>query len=102
PRPREPEMLKLRHLDDQIVVVEKPSGLASVRHPSELRWQEERKKLSPTLYDLVPNIIAQREGRRPAARLRIVHRLDKETSGLLVFARTVEAERSLGKQFHAH
>jgi 23S rRNA pseudouridine1911/1915/1917 synthase len=31
-----------------------------------------------------------------------VHRLDKETSGLVVFARTVPAERSLGKQFHAH
>lgn len=28
--------------------------------------------------------------------------LDKETSGLLVFARTVEAERGLGKQFHQH
>jgi 23S rRNA pseudouridine1911/1915/1917 synthase len=31
-----------------------------------------------------------------------VHRLDKETSGLVVFARTKEAERSLGKQFRAH
>ncbi|HZT83735.1 MAG TPA: RluA family pseudouridine synthase, partial [Gemmataceae bacterium] len=35
-------------------------------------------------------------------RLRVVHRLDKETSGLVVFARTVAAERGLGKQFHAH
>jgi 23S rRNA pseudouridine1911/1915/1917 synthase len=34
--------------------------------------------------------------------LRVVHRLDKETSGLVVFARTVAAERGLGKQFHAH
>jgi 23S rRNA pseudouridine1911/1915/1917 synthase len=34
--------------------------------------------------------------------LRIVQRLDKETSGLLVFARTHTAERNLGKQFHAH
>jgi 23S rRNA pseudouridine1911/1915/1917 synthase len=32
----------------------------------------------------------------------VVHRLDKETSGLVVFARTVVAERGLGKQFHAH
>jgi 23S rRNA pseudouridine1911/1915/1917 synthase len=31
-----------------------------------------------------------------------VHRLDKETSGLVVFARTVEAERGLGRQFKAH
>jgi 23S rRNA pseudouridine1911/1915/1917 synthase len=34
--------------------------------------------------------------------LRIVQRLDKETSGLVVFARTVTAERGLGRQFHAH
>src|SRR5262249_51146313 len=35
-------------------------------------------------------------------RLRIVHRIDKETSGLVVFARTPLAERELGRQFHAH
>src|SRR5207253_10521151 len=35
-------------------------------------------------------------------RLRIVHRLDKETSGLVVFARTADAERDLGRQFKAH
>jgi 23S rRNA pseudouridine1911/1915/1917 synthase len=53
----------------------------------------------------VPKIIARREGRvrkGPLPRLRVVHRLDKETSGLVVFARTVAAERDLGKQFHAH
>jgi 23S rRNA pseudouridine1911/1915/1917 synthase len=32
----------------------------------------------------------------------VVQRLDKETSGLVVFARTVEAERGLGRQFKAH
>jgi 23S rRNA pseudouridine1911/1915/1917 synthase len=34
--------------------------------------------------------------------MRAVHRLDKDTSGLVVFARTVEAERHLGRQFRAH
>jgi 23S rRNA pseudouridine1911/1915/1917 synthase len=38
----------------------------------------------------------------PRPRLRVVQRLDKETSGLVVFARTVEAERGLGAQFKAH
>jgi 23S rRNA pseudouridine1911/1915/1917 synthase len=38
----------------------------------------------------------------PRPRLRIVQRLDKETSGLVVFARTVEAERGLGMQFRKH
>src|SRR6202040_38118 len=47
--------------------------------------------------------LARREGRRlPGPRLRVVHRLDQETSGLVVFARTVPAERLLGMQFHAH
>src|SRR5262249_27374264 len=33
---------------------------------------------------------------------RAVHRLDRDTSGLVVFARTPEAEAELGKQFRAH
>ena len=33
---------------------------------------------------------------------RAVHRIDNETSGLVVFARTAEAERRLGGQFRAH
>ena len=37
-----------------------------------------------------------------AGLFRIVQRLDKETSGLIVFARTVVAERALGKQFRDH
>jgi 23S rRNA pseudouridine1911/1915/1917 synthase len=92
-------------LDTHIVVIEKPSGVSTVRHPLERDWPAMRKSLSPTLEEIVPKLIAQQEGRRrkgPLPRLRVVHRLDKETSGLVVFARTVPAERSLGKQFHAH
>jgi 23S rRNA pseudouridine1911/1915/1917 synthase len=59
--------------------------------------------LSPTLEDLVRwRIQAKGHGKGVPARLRIVHRLDKETSGLVVFARSVPAERLLGKQFHDH
>jgi 23S rRNA pseudouridine1911/1915/1917 synthase len=105
PKPRQAETIVLRHLDEHIVVAEKPSGISTVRHPVERDWLERRKSLTPTLEDLVPGLIAAREGRTrkgPLPRLRVVHRLDKETSGLVVFARTVAAERSLGKQFHAH
>jgi 23S rRNA pseudouridine1911/1915/1917 synthase len=103
--PRHRETIVLRHLDEQIVVVEKPSGISTVRHPLEGAWTERRKELSPTLEDLVPGLIARQEGRSgkgPLPRLRVVQRLDKETSGLVVLARTVAAERGLGKQFHAH
>ncbi len=103
PRPPQPESIAIRYVDEHLVVVEKPAGLNSVRHPSELHWKDERKFLSPTLHDLVAKVLAsQRQGRATSSRLRIVHRLDKETSGLLVFARSVAAERGLGKQFHAH
>jgi 23S rRNA pseudouridine1911/1915/1917 synthase len=105
PSPRQHEVIVLRHLDEDVVVVEKPSGINTVRHPAERDWTERRKSLSPTLEDLVPPLIARQEGRSPRGqqpRLRIVQRLDKETSGLVVFARTVAAERGLGRQFHAH
>jgi 23S rRNA pseudouridine1911/1915/1917 synthase len=102
---RQQELLTIRHLDEHVVVVEKPSGVATVRHPAERAWSARRKALHPTLEDLVPALIARAEGRKRKGvlpRLRAVHRLDKETSGLVVFARTVVAESGLGKQFHAH
>lgn len=106
PRPRgaSADTLVVRHLDDHLVVVEKPAGVSSVRHPAELRWPDQRRKLDPTLQDLVQWAIGRRQN-RPAKSLpglRIVQRLDKETSGLLVFARSVPAERDLGLQFRKH
>ena len=95
----------VRSADKDLVVVEKPSGMCTVRHPSEREWPEHRKRLSPTLEDLVPKILRRMEDRPSSdskGRLRVVQRLDKLTSGLLVFARNVTAERGLGRQFHDH
>jgi 23S rRNA pseudouridine1911/1915/1917 synthase len=98
------EGIAVRHLDDDIVVVEKASGVNTVRHPAERDWDDRRRELSPTLEDLTLRAIAEQLGRPKhlLSRLRVVHRLDKDTSGLVVFARSVPAERGLGKQFHAH
>jgi len=98
------EGLVIRHLDEQIVVVAKAAGVNTVRHPAERAWKEARKELSPTLHDITQEVIALRlkRSKHTLPRLRIVHRLDKETSGLVVFARTADAERALGKQFKAH
>jgi 23S rRNA pseudouridine1911/1915/1917 synthase len=104
-KPRHEEIVTIRHLDAHLVVVEKPSGISTVRHPAERHWTARRKALSPTLEDLLPPLIARQEGHRkkgPLPRLRIVQRLDKETSGLVVFARSVAAEVGLGRQFKAH
>ena len=104
PRVAHPERLVVRHLDEHVVVVEKPAGVNTVRHPAELEWSKERRELDPTLEDLTQWAIAKQLD-RPAhelPRLRIVHRLDKETSGLVVFARSALAERELGHQFRRH
>jgi 23S rRNA pseudouridine1911/1915/1917 synthase len=104
PKVAHPERLVLRHLDEHVVVVEKPAGVNTVRHPAELEWSEQRRQLDPTLEDLTQWAIAHRLGRQPKdlVRLRIVHRLDKETSGLVVFGRSGLAEKELGLQFRKH
>jgi 23S rRNA pseudouridine1911/1915/1917 synthase len=100
----QPHGLNIRHLDDDLVVVEKPSGLNTVRHPRELEWSQKRRELVPTLQDVAQSAIALHLNRpvNKLPALRIVHRLDRETSGLLVFARNTLAERHLGQQFKAH
>lgn len=104
PRVAHPQRLVIRYLDEHVVVVEKPAGINTVRHPAELEWSEKRRELDPTLEDLTQWAIAHRLQRpaRELPRLRIVHRLDKETSGLVVFARSPLAERELGRQFRKH
>jgi 23S rRNA pseudouridine1911/1915/1917 synthase len=88
----------LVYLDEYIVVVEKPAGLTTMRHAEETAefGNRARKYLPPTLADLLPALIGEPK------RVLAVHRLDRDTSGLMVFARTKEAEGSLGRQFRAH
>jgi 23S rRNA pseudouridine1911/1915/1917 synthase len=102
PLPRQ-DAIAIRYADDQVVVVEKPAGLTTMRHAEEAAEFGKRGKryLPPTLADLLPLLLNRGQLGRPSP-VRAVHRLDKETSGLVVFARTVEAERHLGKQFRAH
>jgi len=95
------QAIKIRYLDAHILVVDKPAGLTTVRHASEKEEKGRRaqKFLPPTLVDLIPGILAPKDR---VGRHRAVHRLDKETSGLVVLARTAAAETHLGLQFRAH
>lgn len=106
PKPNLIDTIPIRYVDEHLVVVEKPAGISTVRHPAERQWTGKRRELVPTLDDLVLHQLGQspfaRTGKGPGPRLRIVQRLDKETSGLVVFARRVEAERGLGMQFRRH
>jgi 23S rRNA pseudouridine1911/1915/1917 synthase len=98
PAPR-PAGIVVRHQDDQLVVVEKPPGLTTMRHPDEAAefGARARRFLPPTLADLLPPLLSAK-----APRLRAVHRIDKDTSGLVVFALAPRAETHLGRQFREH
>jgi 23S rRNA pseudouridine1911/1915/1917 synthase len=107
PVPRDKDV-RIQYLDAHLVVVEKPAGMTSIRHIEERRWPARRKQLQPTLDEILPRLIAARETKGKQRRkghpppIRAVHRIDRDTSGLMVFARTVKAERGLGLQFRKH
>jgi 23S rRNA pseudouridine1911/1915/1917 synthase len=88
--------------DAHVVVVEKPAGLTTMRHSHEAAEFGERGRrfLPKTLEDMLPPLLPKEKGK--PARVIAVHRLDKETSGVVVFARTPEAARHLGKQMRDH
>lgn len=92
---RPPEIaVAIVHEDGEVVVIDKPEGVSSV--PYEKREQG-------TAMDLLRD--AWRRGGRPhvtSIPLHVVHRIDKETSGLLVFAKSKRAERFLQAQLRAH
>jgi 23S rRNA pseudouridine1911/1915/1917 synthase len=107
PPVRLPEGISLpviRHADAAVIVVDKPAGLTTMRHADETAefGARARRFLPPTLADLLPGLLARRFAGKPYTPIIPVHRLDKETSGLVVFARTPTAARHLGKQFRAH
>lgn len=87
----EPEAIPLDIVfeDDSLIVLNKPAGL--VVHPGSGNW-------SGTLL----NALLHHDGRlRDLPRAGIVHRLDKETSGLMVVARTLTAQTDLVRQLQA-
>jgi 23S rRNA pseudouridine1911/1915/1917 synthase len=81
--------LSVVHEDEHILVIDKPAGL--VVHPGSGNWSGTL--LNALLKHAPPLAQLPRAG--------IVHRLDKETSGLLVVARTLQAQTSLVRQLQA-
>jgi 23S rRNA pseudouridine1911/1915/1917 synthase len=79
--------------DRDLVVVDKPAGMLTVA-------DEEGNK--DTLVEYTRILLRRLDGGGKEAGLGVVHRLDKDTSGVMVFARTAEAKRVLAAQFRAH
>jgi len=85
----QPIALAVVHEDAAIIVVAKPAGL--VVHPGSGNWDG---TLLNALLHHAPQLAA-------LPRAGIVHRLDKDTSGLLVVAKTLEAQTNLVRQLQA-
>ncbi|MEK6262469.1 MAG: RluA family pseudouridine synthase [Planctomycetota bacterium] len=99
--------VKIHFVDAHVVVVEKPSGMMTHRRPEERNWSAARRSHQPSLEEAVIELLVQRAVQHGHSRprgnvVRCVHRLDRDTSGLIVFARTDEAEQSLVDQFRRH
>ncbi len=96
--------LVVRHLDDHLVVVEKPPGILSVRNPEEGGWDEKRKGKQPTLDELLQKRLPRPRSKQAATdwRVRPVHRLDRDTSGLTLYALSAVAESKLIGLFAKH
>jgi 23S rRNA pseudouridine1911/1915/1917 synthase len=132
PKPIDASDIKIAYVDEFLVVVEKPAGVTSVRHFEERNLSQQRRQLQPTLEELVPFALMEHfQVRIPKelpsktkksqatpnhfldqrksldAKLKrfavvAVHRLDRDTSGLMIFARTPSVAQALGKAFKNH
>lgn len=79
--------------DRDLVVVDKPPGMLSVADEAGNK---------ETLAEYARIVLRRMDSRARDTGLGVVHRLDKETSGLMVFTRTAEAKRALATQFRSH
>ena len=80
---------RIAHVDESLAVVDKPAGLIVHRAPGHH---------GETLVDVLGGLLAGGEAERPG----IVHRLDRDTSGLMLVARSEEAHRKLASMIKAH
>ncbi len=86
--------LEIVYEDDHLLVVDKPAGL--VVHPAAGNFD------GTLVNALLHHCRGRLSGIGGVARPGIVHRIDKDTSGLLVVAKTDRAHEGLAKQFAAH
>ncbi len=137
PKPVDKAAVRFVHIDDDLLIVEKPPRVTSARHYEERAMKTRRRQLQPTFEELIPLALAayirkQRAVERKLERapteeeilahtyrdmdreeefvkqfsykLKViaVHRLDRDTSGLMIFARNQRTAERLGKLFRTH
>src|SRR5207302_9455483 len=79
--------LNVVYEDDAILVIDKSAGILAV--------PLERKRDAPSVYDQIEDHLRSRGKRRPL----VVHRIDRDTSGLVLFAKQADAQTRLKAQF---
>ena len=82
--------LAILHEDDAIVVVDKPAGM--IVHPAKGHWEG-------TLASALAHHFGTLSGRGGPTRPGIVHRLDRDTSGVIVVAKNDQVHDALAAQF---
>jgi len=94
PRPHDGDTLvPIVWEDAHVVVIDKPSGVSSVPYDD---------RETGTAMDLLRNTWRTRDRSAGRVPLHVVHRIDKDTSGLLMFAKTKRAELELARQLREH
>jgi 23S rRNA pseudouridine1911/1915/1917 synthase len=81
--------LSILHRDDKLVAVAKPAGLASIGGRGE----------STSVLEQLGEMLGVPSTGKIDPRVRVVHRLDKDTSGVMAFALDVDTQRHLSHQF---
>lgn len=80
--------------DSQLIAVDKPPGLPVI--PG--RWNKEERTLYAMVNEYVSSPSIPSDGSLPE-KVRIVHRIDRDTSGVVIFAKTARAHSELCQQF---
>ena len=84
--------LRVVHEDETLIVLNKPAGLLAVPLPVQRRYD------APSVFEDLKIYLWQRGRRRPF----VVHRIDRDTSGLVLFAKSESAQNTLKEQFKRH
>jgi 23S rRNA pseudouridine1911/1915/1917 synthase len=79
--------LRILYEDDAFIVIDKPAGLLSV--------PLDQRDAAPSAFELVEDHLRSHGKKRPL----VVHRIDQDTSGLVIFAKDVRALEELKGQF---
>ena len=85
--------IRIVYQDEDVLVIDKPAGMESERRREQLAWSPEKRARQPSVVEAL---------RTKGFRALPVHRLDRDSSGLMLYALSGTARDALAKQFVTH